>query len=255
MELGLKGKVAVVTGGSAGIGFATAARLADEGVTVMVLVRRPDQLAESVKQLQKHGTIESAVLDVADHGGYARLLEDMAQRHGRLDIVVNNAANANFAMIEDMTDADWDSVYKTNIGAVRVSAKTVMPIMRKQGGGVVINITSIMGARSQAMSSAYGSSKAAIQQFTNIAAVEGAPHNIRFNTLQVGSIVTESTGAYRDEYPELAKQVEQTIPMRRWGEADEIAWGVVFLASERASFITGACLPIDGALGVVFPYQ
>ena len=254
MDLGLRGKVAIVTGGSSGIGLASAARLADEGVTVMVLGRRADHLADSVKQLEKHGTIESAVLDVADHAAYTKLINDVADRHGRLDIIVNNAANAQFAMIEDMSDETWDSIYQTNIGAVRASVRAGFPIMRKQGGGVYVNITSIMGARAQAMASAYGSSKAAIQQFTDIAALEGAPDKIRLNTIQVGSIVTEGTNEYRENFPEQADLVARTIPLGRWGEPDEIAWAVVFLASDRASFITGACLPIDGALGVAFPY-
>lgn len=254
MDLGLKGKIAVVTGASNGIGRATAQLLAAEGATVVMFARRADVLEQARALVARSGDVEARALDVSDVAAYAAALEDVAARHGRIDILVNNAGAGSFNMIEDLSDEQWRNDYALNVDAPFASMRTVFPIMARNGGGAIVNVTSIMGARSQALSAAYASSKAALQQLTNVAAVEGAAHNIRVNTLQVGSIATEGTSAYSEEYPELARKVADTIPLKRWGKPEEIAAGIAFLVSAPASFVAGATLAVDGALGVVFPY-
>lgn len=254
MNLELEGKVAVVTGGSSGIGRATAKMLAQEGATVIIVARRSDVLAAAERDAGQAGRIEGRVLDVTDIGAYAAMLSDVVERHGSLDIIVNNAGAGDFAPVDQLSDEQWLAAFRLNVDAPFASLRTAFPLMRTQGGGSIVNITSIMGARSQAAAAAYGAAKAALQQLTNIAAVEGAPDNIRLNTVQVGSIRTEGTRGYTDMYPEMAKRIADTIPMKRWGQPEEIAAVVCFLVSARASFVTGACLPVDGGLGVVFPY-
>lgn len=254
MDLELAGKVCVVTGASDGIGRGICLALAREGAHVVMLARRPDALESAREKVAQLGSAECHPLDATDLEGYERLLKDVASRHGRLDGVVNNAAAATFTPIEAIEIEDWRNSYKLNIDAPMWSMRTAFPIMREAGGGAIVNIGSIMGAIAQAGAAPYGSAKAGLVQLTNIAAVEGAPHNIRVNLIQVGSIITEGTDGYRQEFPELAAKVEQTIPMKRWGVPAEIADTACFLLSARSSFTTGANIAIDGGLGVVFPY-
>lgn len=258
MDLGLEGKVAVVTGASNGIGRATARLLAQEGAHVIMVARRADVLeqarADVAGSCSGGGSVEGVAADVCDIPAYTALLGDAAARHGRIDVLVNNAGHGHFAPIEALADADIEADYRLNVFAPFASMRSVFPIMERQGGGAIVNVTSIMGARAQALSSSYASSKAALHHLNAVAAVEGAAKGIRVNTLQVGSIETEGTEAYRQEFPELAARVTGAIPMGRWGRPEEIAAGIAFLASARASFVAGAVLAIDGALGVQFPY-
>jgi meso-butanediol dehydrogenase/(S,S)-butanediol dehydrogenase/diacetyl reductase len=248
VQLDLDGKVAIVTGGSEGIGFATAGRLADEGAAVVVCGRRADQLETARAALAGRGKVEAAVLDVADHAAYAKFIAETAAKHGRLDIIVNNAAYSAFGAIEETSDDQWDAVYRTNVGAVRIATKAALPIMRKQKAGVIINISSVTGGRASRGTSAYGSSKAAIKQFTDIAAVEAGPDNVRCITVQVGSVRTAGTDKYREDFPDQYNRAVDAIPLKRWAEPDEIGAVVAFLASNRASFITGANIAVDGGL-------
>jgi NAD(P)-dependent dehydrogenase (short-subunit alcohol dehydrogenase family) len=254
MDLELADKIGVVTGASNGIGRGIALSLAREGAHVVMVARRPEPLQAAAKQVMDFGSAESHAADVSDVPTYEKLLRDILERHGRIDFIVNNAGAGAFAPIDQLTHEQWQASFRLNVDAPFASMRLAFPHMRKAGGGAIVNITSIMGARSQAMAAAYGAAKAALQQLTNIAAVEGAPDNIRVNTIQVGSIETEGTATYRHDYPELADKVANTIPMRRWGKPEDIANAACFFLSPRAGFITGACLPIDGGLGIVFPY-
>ncbi len=254
MDLGLTGKIAVVTGASNGIGRATARLLAQEGAHVVMMARRPDVLEQARADVATTGSVETMAVDVCDSVAYTAALEDIATRHGRIDILVNNAGAGQFGPIEALGDDAFAEAFRLNVFAPFASMRTVFPIMERQGGGAIVNVTSIMGARAQALSSSYASSKAALNHLNAVAAVEGAPKGIRVNTLQVGSIATEGTQAYREQYPELAAKVTGAIPMGRWGKPEEIAAGIAFLVSAPASFVAGAVLAVDGALGVQFPY-
>lgn len=254
MDLGIKGKIAVVTGASNGIGRATARLLAQEGAHVVMMARRPDVLEQARADIATDGSVEAIAIDVCDSAAYTAALEDVAKRHGAIHILVNNAGAGQFGPIEVMTDEAFVEAYRLNVFAPLASMRTVFPIMERQGGGAIVNVTSIMGARAQAMSSSYASSKAALNHLNAVAAVEGAPKGIRVNTLQVGSIVTEGTESYRAMFPDQAAKVTNAIPLGRWGQPEEIAAGIAFLVSAPASFVAGAVLAIDGGLGVQFPY-
>lgn len=254
MNLELSGKIGVVTGASAGIGRIIARELAREGVHVIMVARGADALKAAERDVAQEGSAESHPVDVADICAYEAFLTDMINRHGRIDLIVNNAGGGSFAPLEAMSHEQWHETFRLNVDAAFASLRIALPHMRSLGGGAIVNITSVMGARSQAMAGAYGAAKAALQQLTNIAAVEGAAGNVRVNTIQVGSIVTEGTKAYCEAYPEMAAKVVEAIPMHRWGEPSDIANAVCFLVSDRAGFITGACLPIDGGLNINFPY-
>lgn len=254
MDLGLTGKIAVVTGASNGIGRATARLLAQEGAHVVMMARRPDVLEEARAAIAAEGSVEAIAIDVCDSPAYATALEEVAARHGAIQILVNNAGAGQFAPIEALSDEAFAEAYRLNVFAPFASMRTVFPIMERQGGGAIVNVTSIMGVRAQTMSSSYASSKAALNHLNAVAAVEGAPKGIRVNTLQVGSIMTEGTEAYRQAHPAEAARVTSAIPLGRWGRPEEIAAGIAFLVSAPASFVAGAVLAIDGALAVQFPY-
>jgi meso-butanediol dehydrogenase / (S,S)-butanediol dehydrogenase / diacetyl reductase len=254
VDLGLAGKVAVVTGASNGIGRATARLLAEEGAYVVMIARRPDVLRDAHAFVARHGEADAIALDVSDLEALSAALEDIAQRHGRIDVLVNNAGSGEFGPLESLSTEAFRAAYRLNVDAPFAAMRTVFPIMERQGGGAVVNVTSIMGVRSQALSSSYASSKAALNHLSAVAAVEGAPKGIRVNTLQVGSVSTEGTADYQRDFPQLAAKVTGAIPLGRWGSPEEIAAGIAFLVSEKASFVAGATLAIDGALSVQFPY-
>jgi NAD(P)-dependent dehydrogenase (short-subunit alcohol dehydrogenase family) len=254
MDLGLKEKLAVVTGASSGIGRATARMLAEEGAHVIMIARRPDILEQARAEVAEAGVAEAIALDVADIAAFGAALEDIARRHGRLDILVNNAGNGHFSPIETLSDEAFHADFRLNVDAPFAAMRAAFPIMERQGGGAIVNVTSIMGARAQALSASYAASKAALHHLSAVAAVEGAARGIRVNVLQVGSIATEATANYRIDYPEMAAKVTAAVPLGRWGEPEEIAAGILFLVSAPASFVAGATLAIDGALSVTFPY-
>lgn len=254
MDLELEGKIAVVTGGSSGIGRASARMLAQEGATVVIIARRPNVLAEAERELSQVGLVEARVGDVSEIASYADLLRDVADKHGSLDVLVNNAGGGEFAPIEHLTDQQWYDAFRLSVDAPFASLRVALPIMRSQGGGSVVNISSITAVRAQAAAAAHSASRAALQQLTNVAAVEAAAHNVRVNAVQVGSVLTEASRSYSEAYPEMAKLSVEANPMKRWAQPEEIASVVCFLTSARASFVSGACVAVDGALGAVFPY-
>ena len=223
MDLGLKNKVAIVTGASEGIGRATAAMLAEEGATVIICARRPDVLAKTEKALASKGRIEAYVLDVTDLKAYAALVTQTAAKHGRLDIIVNNAGATDFVPIDGMSDERWHAAFRLNVDAAFGSCRAAFPIMKKQGGGAIVNASSIMGERSQAGMSNYGASKAALEKFTKNAAVEGCPHNIWVNTVRLGSIRTDGFIEYEKQFPEQVEKIVRTIPLKRSATPDVVA--------------------------------
>lgn len=246
----LQGKVAFVTGAGTGIGAATAIRFAQEGATVVICGRRKEPLDAVVAQITAAGGRAEAVqADVSDEAGFTAALEAAAQRHGRFDILVNNAMAYSWGAIEATSTADWHSNFSTSVDGTFWGTRTAMKLM-KERGGAIINVSSICGLLGTAWMSGYSAAKAAIINFSRAAAAEGAPSGIRVNVVIPAVVETPATaGMLADEASR--QNTEKLIPMGRVGQPQELANAILFLASDEASYITGAALPVDGGRSAV----
>lgn len=241
----MQGKVAFVTGGGSGIGAATAIRLAQEGATVLVCGRRREPLDEVVARIgSAGGKAEAVVADVSDEAGFTSALEGAAQRHSGLDVLVNNAMAYTWGSIDEMSTADWHANFSTSVDGTFWGTRTAMRLMKGKGGAIV-NVSSICGQLGTPWMAGYSAAKAAIDNFSRAAAAEGAPHGIRVNVVIPAVVETPATaGMLADEGSR--KNTEKLIPMGRVGQPEELANAILFLASDEASYITGASLPVDG---------
>lgn len=247
MTQSFKGQVAIVTGGSDGIGRATAKLLAERGATVAICARRPEKLEEAKAEIEAAGgKVEVHQLDVSDDKAFTALVEDVAKRHGRLDMMVNNAMSVHYAPIGKLTLDQWRQDFAVNSDAVFVGTKAAMGAMEKQGKGSIVNISSSCGIRAAPYMSSYSASKAALIQFTAVAAMEGARSGIRVNAIVPGQVQTAATEGFAKAAPEAAAKTVDAIPMGRGGQPEELAEAIVFMLSDAASYITGTALPVDG---------
>jgi len=252
MELGLKGKVALVTGGSEGIGKATAQRLALEGARVAVCARREDVLQRAAAEIG--GEVLAVACDVTQASDVSRLIEQVIARFGRLDILVNNAGTAAAGRFEDLTDDAWAADLDLKLyGAIRTT-RAALPYLKRQGGRI-INITTPAGKQPAARSLPTSVSRAAGIALTKALSKELAEHNVLVNTVCVGLIKSAQQvrhGAQRgltpaQHYDELGK----VVPLKRVGEAEEVANVIAFLASDAASYVTGTSINVDGGSSAV----
>lgn len=247
MTQDLTGQVAIVTGGSDGIGLATAALLVRRGATVVICGRRQEQLDIASAHIEAEGgKVEPVQLDVTDFPAFEALIADVAARHGRLDMLVNNAMSVHYAPISKLTLDHWRKDFAVNTEAVFVGTKAAMAVMAKQGKGSIVNISSTTGIRAMANYASYSASKAALIQFTAVAAMEGALQGIRVNAIVPGQVNTAATADFALKAPELAAKTAGAIPMGRGGKPEELAEAIVFMLSDAASYITGVALPVDG---------
>jgi NAD(P)-dependent dehydrogenase (short-subunit alcohol dehydrogenase family) len=240
------GKVALITGGSDGIGLATARLLLERGAIVAICGRRQEKLDEAVAELAPLGTFEAHQLDVSDEAGFTALIADIAARHGRFDCLVNNAMSVHYAPLTRLTTEHWRKDFAVNAEAVFVGTREAMKLMLKAGGGAIVNVSSTTGIRAAPYMASYSASKAALTHFTACAAMEGAPANVRVNSIVPGQVMTAATEDWASKTPDAAARTSDAIPMLRGGQPRELAEAIVFLLSDAASYITGVALPVDG---------
>ncbi|MEH6552339.1 MAG: SDR family NAD(P)-dependent oxidoreductase [Pseudomonadales bacterium] len=254
-------KVALVTGAAheLGMGFNTAKKLAEAGAKVVLsdLPERQEEVEARVLELSQQGyEVMSMVLDVTDSSQAKVCVEAAVQKWGHIDILFNNAGSPDgVGAFLEMTDAQWDSSYQVNIKGPVSLCRAVIPFMKKQGGGVIINNASLLGLGSKANLAGYCATKAALISLSKTLAAEFAEDNIRVNAICPGNIWTQMSELevkiYTDQGQNREQVIEQMgkeVPIGRWGKATDVANSVVFLCSEHGSYITGAALPVAGAL-------
>ena len=242
----LQGRIALVTGAASGIGLATAVRFAAEGATVLLADRDEPKLADALASLTGKGH-ETIVLDVTDDGGWTALATRIEERFGRLDVLVNNAGFGRFGSIADTSLDQWRSIIAVNLDSVFLATKHMLPMLAASGHGSIINMSSIRGIVAASNTGSYCAAKGGVRMFTKATAMECAAlgNGVRANSIHPGHIATPLTApAYAD--PEVAKHLLADVPIGRIGEADEIADGILFLASDESRYMTGAELVIDG---------
>ena len=242
----LDGKRALVTGGGRGIGRACAVAMAESGAEVVVASRTSAQLDETVDLIRERGAKASSIVcDISDPRAVDNMCGELLG-DGKVDILVNNAAISPIVKgIEKVEPEEWEQILNVNVNATFGIIRTVGSTMLQQGSGSVVNVSSVAAIRALPRLAAYSASKAALAAMTRSMAVEWARTGVRVNAVAPAYIETEMTAAV-SERPRLRQSVIDRTPMGRWGQPEEVAWAVVFLASDAASYVTGHTLLVDG---------
>jgi 3-oxoacyl-[acyl-carrier protein] reductase len=239
-------RVAFVTGGSRGIGAAIVQRLAKDGLHVVAVARSLDKLEALCGQVKgEGGSAEALAVDIADAKALAAAVENVADAHGRLDVLVNNAGITRDGLILRMDDEDFDAVIDTNLKSAFVAIRTAARPMMRAKGGRIINIGSVSGVAGNAGQANYAASKAGLIGLSKSVAKELAGKNVTCNVIAPGFITTDMTDALNDT---IKQKVQEVIPLRRFGLPQEIAGVASFLAGPDASYMTGQVLVVDGGM-------
>ena len=248
----LENKIAIVTGGGVGIGRSVAVEFARAGADVVVASRKLENLEPVTAEIVKLGRRSFAMaVDVRQEDAVKELVERTVRDLGRLDIMVNNAGASFRANPEDITANGWNTVVGINLNGVFFGCKWAGRQMMAQGGGVIINVSSIAGTNGSAMMPHYGASKAAVINFTRSLGMAWGRKNVRVNCIAPGPVETEGyMGVLTKQDPAVAKKAYDTVASRvgmgRWGKVEEIAYPCIFLASDASSFMTGETIIVDG---------
>ena len=244
----LEGKIALISGGARGIGAATARLMAREGATVVIGdILQKDGMATEAEVSQAGGEAFFVSLDVTSEADWNAAVSATVTKYGKLDILVNNAGISSRTGVEETTVESWDRVMGINAKGVFLGTKAAIQEMRKAGGGSIINISSIYGIVGSGASSAYHAAKGAVRIFTKATAIQYAKDGIRVNSVHPGFVDTPMTEAHHDVSSVRQARTSQT-PLGRLGVPEDIAPGILYLASDQSSFVTGSELVIDGGM-------
>ena len=247
----LKGRVAVVTGGNGGIGLGMGRGLAEHGAAVVVAARNREKSARAVAELRGLGAQAEAIeVNVEDEASVDALIKATLASFGRLDVLINNAGINIRKPAESLALAEWRQVIDTNLTSAFLASRACHPVMKKQGGGKIINIGSMMSIFGASFAPAYGASKGGIVQLTRAMAAGWAVDNIQVNAVLPGWIDTELTRNAREQIAGLHDNVLRRTPAKRWGVEQDMAGVAVFLASSASDFVTGTAIPVDGGYSI-----
>lgn len=257
MDLHLDGRKAIVTGGSKGLGRAIAGELAREGADVAICSRDQEEVSQAGKELEAHGRVVFArAADVTDPDQVKQFVADSASALGGIDILVNNAGRAHPGTFATLTDEDWKEDLDVKLFSMIRCSREVLPHMKDRGGGRIININAVQGKSPDPRFFATTTDRAACLAFTKALSIELAPEGVLVNSVNIGFVVTPQwANIHQHRAPELSedefftRMAEDDVPLGRFGNPDEVSGMVAFLASDRASYITGASIDIAGGMG------
>jgi len=247
----IKGKVALVTGGNGGIGLAMAQGIASCGASIAIAGRNEEKSGPALASLRELGARCVFITgDVTKKAACQKLVADTVSEFGRLDILVNNAGTSIRKMPDEYTEDEWHHVLDTNLTSAFFCSQAAYEPMKRQGGGKMINIGSMMSLFGAPYATPYASSKGGIVQMTRALATAWAKDNIQVNAVLPGWIDTDLTRRAREQVPGLQQRVEDRTPAARWGRPPDMAGVAAFLASPASDFVTGAAIPVDGGYSI-----
>ncbi len=241
----LRGKIAVVTGAAAGIGYAVAKRFVQSGAKVTIVDLQPQAVDEAVQSLQSFGAVQGCVADVTDSEKMQELFAGLKKVEGSLDILVNNAGITRDGMLMRMKEADWQAVMDVNLKGVFVCTQKASKIMMKQKSGVILNMASVVGLIGNAGQTNYAASKGGVIAFSKSVAKEFGSRGVRCNAIAPGFIQTKMTDSLPEE---VVAEYKKGIALNKLGTVEDVAELCLFLASDKANYITGQTINVDGGL-------